>query len=158
MIVFCEDCGAKNKLNASQIKSKKLSFTCLACSYKNNYKPGFSNQTATISFKTALGAIIESSLISDFFIFDKTDGIIENYMPEQLKETDLTFLANHVISSHEDTLLIFPDSIQTQWEIGKKYVTIRKLNATRFIIIAGSTRSLPPEACNHLNLLRKSFN
>ncbi len=153
MIVFCEDCGAKKKLSSSQVKNKKVSFNCHSCNYKNNYKTDFPNQTKTTSFKPNFKRIVETTSIAGLFIFDKINGIIENHMPKLLKKADLSFLGNHLIDSHEEALSIFPDLTQTQWEIGKKYLTIKKLNASQYIILACNIKSLPSNVYKHLNLL-----
>jgi transposase-like protein len=87
MILFCEDCGAKNRVDTSALKNSRAAFICSECRYKNNYfleesgsspspKQRDENLSQTKGAKTVLG----------YFIMTREHRIVKNRMPSMLKK------------------------------------------------------------------------
>ncbi len=163
MIVFCEDCGAKNRLDPDQIRNDQIrndqagynfvSFTCLTCQYKNAYKMDIPSNSQPDRYKNALKGILSASSIIGLFIFHEAKGIVDNFMPEVLKESDLLFLSKHLINAHQESIALFPDSDKTIWGIGNTHLTIKYLGNSFFIVLASNTSALPSHVNSQLDYL-----
>jgi hypothetical protein len=116
MIQFCEDCGEKNFLNSTQLRSGKAVFKCTACSYYNSYN-------IKIDKKTYYKKLLNLS---------KTVGVEQYIIVDQKGD-----IAAHNIKKPGEIARIILSCAKNAFAIGKpniKYVIFPVNNQRNFFI------------------------
>lgn len=65
MIVFCEDCGARNHVEADRIEDGIITFTCSACIYRNRFPLLHPEEALMVSRDIPEGSVLDSTMVTD---------------------------------------------------------------------------------------------
>lgn len=156
MIFFCEDCGKKNILVPEQVKDGKAVFRCEGCHYMNSYAVTLHQDPGIHAAASVLKGLCPFPEIIGSFLFHREKGILKNYMPPSLKETDLNTLGKLLAENVSVCRSLFPDVNEMAVFISDKTMTLKMINKHLAVIIAGKTYPLPQRVMDHLALLEST--
>jgi hypothetical protein len=136
MIRFCEDCGKRNDVTSIDFTAAKARFRCAACGYLSPYH--FSPRENEILERARLffeesGAFPE---ILGSFLFHRDLGLLNNHMPGTLKPADLDYLGKKLMQIHMSAQSRLGDVNETSLCIANKYIFVKMMEKTLFMIIA----------------------
>ncbi len=138
MILFCEDCGTKNKLNAAGIENE-IEYRCSSCGYLN--KTGLKKK---LSPRYDLLSCLKSCPdIIGLFLYHRQKGVVDNRMPDMLKRDDLELLAKILIKKYLTGLSCFPDITRMALAIKGRNLVIQMINGEVALILTSRQFPLP---------------
>jgi len=157
MILFCEDCGEKNKVNFQFSKNKQETFRCTVCNYLNFYHLAPSKkecpEKAALIFKEAL---LLPDIIGSFLFHTKT-GVLKNKMPGLLKGTDLQILGKLLTQNYQACQSHYSDVFEMAIKISNKHLIVKKIAQDIFIILACDRFPLLQNITDKLGQLAKEY-
>ena len=146
MILFCEDCGQKNRVDRSRgQEGERVRFTCQECGYANAYlvpRPGNEVRMKTDRILDSMRSFPE---IIGGFSYHIQKGVLSSRMPAFLKPADIDTLGREFTHAYVQGSSFFPDVHGIQILIGDKYFMARELEPRLFLVIVSQTPYLPPD-------------
>lgn len=153
MILFCEDCGEKNLLDSTQLKSGKAVFKCDSCGYMNAYFIKVAKESLLEKTDAFFKVIQSFPEIIGSFLFHKKIGLIKNNMPGILKETDLNILGKLLTKNFSDCCSQYPDVNEMALVISNKNMIVKMINNNLAVIIACKIFPVSKNIMDQLNRL-----
>ncbi len=144
MILFCEECGAKNDTGIDAIIQERAVFTCTVCGYQNDYRlPEYRTPEKIENKERLFKAVKKDPQIIGAFIYDIRKGITRTCMPELLMPEDIHSLGWRLARGFDKGLSSMPDICSMQVVIADKYFFMSKKEGGKYLVLVTVTPSLP---------------
>lgn len=145
MILFCEDCGEKNRVDPSVLTGDRVRFTCRECGYVNSYCVQGPETKIREQTDRILDAMLSSPGVIGAFFYRVHGGIVFSRMPPVLKQADIDVLGRTFCRSYVHALCFFPDINAMRTRIADKYFSVRRIRTGLFLAIVSRTPDLSPD-------------
>lgn len=165
MIVFCEDCGSKNRLVHQSAATERLVFTCMQCGYPNDYAvsgkpvPGEPQtcQSAAGQFDRLPGAISTLPEIAGAFVFRQPGELLGFKMPQSLSKRNIAALGNLLSQAYEGPKQAYNGVKDMVMVMEKKAVLVKFLDRSVFLVVVAGRFPLPASVMAELNRLVSGY-
>ena len=155
MIIFCEDCGARNEIPDEQGRDGNANFQCSACGYRNLFAIELHTDGRSKSFSQILErCVLEQPAIIGGFVYQADQKIQINVMPKSLKIQDLAILGHYLSDCWNTAADAIADIEVLCAEIGGKQISVEKNTHGLFLILFSTGEPIPDSV--HL-VLKPSF-
>ena len=142
IIVFCEDCGKKNRLDETKIYNGEAVFRCEFCNYFNKYQVETTGTTSLRRMDLFLQKLQKNPGIIGSFIFYGDDKIVKNTMPDGLKPSDLVSLGNNLKESFSLCQSLYTDVVDMTLTLSDKTLVVKRTENNYTLILVTQKRSL----------------
>lgn len=156
MILFCEDCGAKNDLDPSAFSTGRAVFTCVRCGYANAYTVDVSKTESVAAFNKFFKDILSFPEIIGAFFYHRVQGVIAREMPGMLKLKDLRHLGAGFADSYRAGASGWEDLQAMTVVISDKHFFVSRIGALYLIVVATSG-TLPERVLEHIKTIEKQI-
>lgn len=139
MIVFCEDCSARNSITPDQFDKGRVIFKCNSCGYKNNYLLSTGPTDSTDSYKTLFSQLLTVPDILGAFFYHKKEGLLKKHMLEPVDDDTLTTIGKHLyLNLSESRSLIKKIELMVLYISGRNMV-VKEIDQLSIMVVTCKT-------------------
>ena len=145
MIVFCEDCSARNQICPAHIVKGRAIFICQACGYHNDYLlPLLQQKKQQEDTVDPLFLVLDRDpQMVGGFIYDISKGIAACHMPDLLLPEDIHSLGARLAQSLDQGVVAMPDIRSMTVLISDKYFFVARGKKETYLVLIALTPELP---------------